>query len=424
MYHCMAGQNFVNCVFWRIYKIKRIFVSLDLYQITSLFPKWLIWLVAFLPVHLLFSQPTITNFYPNSALPNQPITILGTNFSDVTEVTFNGTIASFTIKNANNIVAVTPAGVTTGLVSVTSPGGTDMSSNDFILALVSSGSVNNATKISDTQGNSPGIINAGDQFGTGMTSIGDLNQDGVPDLAVGVPNNDDGGTDRGALWILFMQSNGDVLSGQKISNTSGYFGGQLDNGDLFGVSLAEIGDLDGDGVLDLAVSASGDDDGGTGRGSVWILFMNTDGTVKTSTKISDTAGGFTGQLDDSDGLGRSVCKLGDLDNDGVNDIAVGAVNDDDGFTDAGAMWIMFLNSDGSVKASQKISATQSGFSGTLNTNDHLGISCTSLGDLDGDGVSDLAAGLNNNTLKDGVWILFLNQDGTVKNERLIDETEL
>ena len=152
--------------------------------------------------------------------------------------------------------------------------------------------------------------------------------------------------------------------------------------------------------------------------------MNTDGTVKSDTKISDTAGGFTGDLDNLDELGRSICHLGDLDDDGVNDIAVGAVNDDDGASDAGAVWIMFLNADGSVKASQKISATQGGFSGTLNGGDHFGISCANLGDLDGDGVTDLAVGLNNNTLKDGVWILFLNQDGTVKSERLIHETEL
>ena len=37
------------------------------------------------------------------------------------------------------------------------------------------------------------------------TGIGDLNGDGALDFAVGARQDDDGGTDRGALWVLFMQ---------------------------------------------------------------------------------------------------------------------------------------------------------------------------------------------------------------------------
>ena len=51
---------------------------------------------------------------------------------------------------------------------------------------------------------------------------------------------------------------------------------------------------------DLAVGADRDDDGGFDRGAVWVLFLNTDGTVKSHQKISDTQGNFTGILDDSD----------------------------------------------------------------------------------------------------------------------------
>ena len=48
---------------------------------------------------------------------------------------------------------------------------------------------------------------------------------------------------------------------------------------LAGISAAAIGDLDGDGITDLAVGAGYDDDGGADRGAVWILFLNPDGTV-------------------------------------------------------------------------------------------------------------------------------------------------
>ncbi|MCH8851931.1 MAG: FG-GAP repeat protein, partial [Planctomycetes bacterium] len=72
-----------------------------------------------------------------------------------------------------------------------------------------------------------------------------------------------------------------VLSHQKISDTEGGFTGILDNSDIFGSSVASLGDLDGDGVGDLAVGATGDDDGGPPHGAVWVLFLNTDGTVKS-----------------------------------------------------------------------------------------------------------------------------------------------
>ncbi len=111
-------------------------------------------------------------------------------------------------------------------------------------------------------------------------ALGDLNGDGIGDLAVGGQRHDDGGTDRGAVWILFLNPDGTVKSHQKISDTEGGFLGVLDNADSFGISVASLGDVDGDDVVDVAVGAFLDDDGGTNRGAVWVLFLNTDGTVK------------------------------------------------------------------------------------------------------------------------------------------------
>ena len=68
-----------------------------------------------------------------------------------------------------------------------------------------------------------------------------------------------------------------------------------------------------------------------------------DGTVGSFQKISDTEGGFAGTLDDGDRFGTSVASLGDLDGDSVTDVAVGAIFDDDGDVNNGAVWILFLN---------------------------------------------------------------------------------
>jgi hypothetical protein len=60
----------------------------------------------------------------------------------------------------------------------------------------------------------------------------------------------------------------------------------FDTGDIFGKSIAPLGDLNRDGVLDIIVAASMDDDGGTDRGAVYIMYLNSDGTVHTYQKIS------------------------------------------------------------------------------------------------------------------------------------------
>jgi len=169
-----------------------------------------------------------------------------------------------------------------------------------------------------------------------------LDGESIPDLVVGAPFDDDGTSgvcsdcNKGAIWNIFLNSSANVTSEQKVSDTEGNFGGTLDTNDDFGTSVAEIGDLDGDGVADYVVGANADDDGATNSGAVWILFMDVNGTVKSEQKISNTFGNLSGSLGTSDEFGQSVANVGDLDGDGVTDIAVGAQFDDDGGTNSGA----------------------------------------------------------------------------------------
>ena len=216
------------------------------------------------------------------------------------------------------------------------------------LAAAQAGTVQSEQKISETAGGFGGVLDTSDQFGICVGALGDLDGDGNEDLAVGARLDDDGGTDQGAVWILFLDADGTVASQQKISATAGGFGGALDPGDNFGSSVAAVGDLDNDGLVDLAVGARLDDDGGADQGAVWILFLNANGTVASQQKISQTAGGFVGNLDPSDQFGFSVTGLGDLNNNGIEDLAVGAPGDDDGASDQGAVWVLFLNASGTV----------------------------------------------------------------------------
>ena len=288
-------------------------------------------------------------------------------------------------------------------------------------------------KISDTQGGFAGTLDVVDFFGQALASLGDLDGDGVGDLAVGSHFDGDGGTKRGAVWIVFLQGDGTVKAEQKISDLFGGFGGVLAAGDVFGSSLAALGDVDGDGVQDLAVGAPDDDDGGSARGAVWILFLNADGTVKAEQKLSSSSGGLVGPLDDADLFGSSLAALEDLDGNGVRELAVGARGDDDGGMDRGAVWVLSLAANGTVVDEQKISAVAGGFGGALVDRDAFGASVAHVGDLDGDGVGELAVG----SLELGflgkhptgppsagaVWVLALNADGTVKTQLEIGEAQ-
>jgi len=281
----------------------------------------------------------------------------------------------------------------------------------WILFLNPDGTVALSQKISATQGDFFGGLEANDYFGYSVAALGDLDGDGFGDLAVGAPRDDDGGHNLGAVYVLFLNDHGSVDAYQKISAQAGGFSGALADSCNFGRSVAPW--KTSDGVTDLAVGASFDNDGGQDRGAVWILFLNSDGTVVTQQKISDTEGGFTGELDDFDRFGESLAPLGDFDNDGVADLAVGAYTDDDGGLDRGALWLLFLNSDGTVKFHEKISDTEGGFYGTLDDEDWFSILPSALGDLDGDGVLDLAVGAENDDdggfNRGAVWVLFLTQ---------------
>jgi hypothetical protein len=284
-------------------------------------------------------------------------------------------------------------------------------------------SVGDEQKISGNSGGFNGNLGNGDQFGSAVTAPGDLEADGVRDLAVGAPFDNDDGNDKGAVWILFMDDNGRVDQEQKISSTAGSFGGNLDDDDLFGSALAGIDDLNVDGGLDLAVGVPGDDTGGTDRGGVWILFLDIEGKVRQEQKIANDTGNFDGNLDDDDRFGSAIADIGDVNGDGIMDLVVGAPNDDDGSDNAGAVWILFMRLDGTVETWQKISRETGGFDGNLKADDNFGAAVAGMGDLDDDGIPDLVVGApggdDSGAERGEIWILFLDSEGKVRQEQKI-----
>lgn len=292
----------------------------------------------------------------------------------------------------------------------------------WILFLEPDGSVKSHARIAAGAGGFGGATGHS-EWGVALAALGDLGGDGTLELAVGAPGDDDGGADRGAVWLLSLAPDGSVAGQLKISDTQGGFGGAVANGDALGSSLCVIGDLDGDGLPELGVGAPGRDDSDPNAGAAWVWFLTPAGTVHDWQRISDTNGLFQGVLDEDDAFGGALAGPGDLDGDGLPELVVGAAGDDDGGPQRGALWVLSLLPDGKVKDERKVSATQGGFGGLLLDGALFGKGLAAAGDLDGDGVGDLFAGAigdgDGGPFVGAVWILFLRADGSVEGHAKI-----
>jgi hypothetical protein len=77
--------------------------------------------------------PVITSFTPTSGAVGTVVTIFGSNFFGTTNVTFNGTIATFTVISNTELRATVPEGATTGKISITNTFGAGTSATDFVV---------------------------------------------------------------------------------------------------------------------------------------------------------------------------------------------------------------------------------------------------------------------------------------------------
>jgi hypothetical protein len=277
----------------------------------------------------------------------------------------------------------------------------------YLFLMNANGTVKSSQRIAHNLAGGPRLANY-DAFGKGVAALGDLDGDGVTELAVGAIGDNTGAFDTGAVYVLFMNPDLTVRRSQKIASGTGG-GPELSRTDSFGFSVTSLGDLDGDGVGDMAVGAVGER---LTPGAAYVLLMNSDGTVKRSQKISQGIGGGTG-IGEFGLFGHGIASLGDINGDGVTDLAVGAPGQTDLGSTKNTVFVLFLNADGTVRSSQRIT---SGIGGgpTLGEDDLFGSSLASLGDIDGDGVTDVAVGAPRVGTSGAVYMLLLNANGTAK----------
>jgi hypothetical protein len=179
-----------------------------------------------------------------------------------------------------------------------------------------------------------GVAEAGDLFGWAV-AVGDFNQDGCTDLAVGVPGESIGSAAGvGAVNILYGSATGLTSTGNQVwdQNSPGVLG-TAQAEDAFGYSLA-VGDLNGDGIADLAIGAPGEsnDDGcdGCPYGVVNVLYGSASGLTAAANQIL--------RGDQADAEFGYALAAGDFDASGTTDLAVGEPFASSGGQSAAGRW--------------------------------------------------------------------------------------
>ncbi len=226
-----------------------------------------------------------------------------------------------------------------------------------------------------------------DFFGSAFVVVDDLDGGGVDGFAIGSYQNDSNEDADGQIYLIdvYGETGSDVASS---SSADGVIRGEEDDGYL-GYSLA-AGDFDGDGTNDLASGAPGEQ---SAQGRVYVTFAD-DGLGTSDIDATDSTFYMEG-VSNGDHLGYSVA-FGDLTDDGYDDLVACSPDDDDTATSAGTCWVVAGTStrDSTSVSGTTVSSLDTAVITGSAASDQVGLTPQSLsiGDIDGDGVLDLAVG--------------------------------
>jgi hypothetical protein len=152
---------------------------------------------------------------------------------------------------------------------------------------------------------------AGDRFGWRVAGAGDVNGDGYADLIVGAYANGAAGPEAGRAYVFFGGKTPDAAADLTFTGEAAY--------DDFGAAVAGAGDLNGDGYGDVVVGAWGNDDAGPNAGSAYVFFGG-----PGADEIPDL---ILFGIASPENFGKTVARAGDLNGDGWDDLLVGAPYD-------------------------------------------------------------------------------------------------
>lgn len=220
-------------------------------------------------------------------------------------------------------------------------------------------------------------VASSDALGTGLAALDDNNGDGDADFAIGAGPAGSSPSDAGQTYVFF----GPVLASASASTANAILTGEART-DYAGTRLASAGDIDGDGLTELLIGATGEDSGGSAAGAAYLVY----GPARTMSLTSADAKIVGGAA--SDALGGAMASAGDVDGDGKGDVVLGAsAADPSSKTSAGAAYL-FL---GELNGDYTVSNADATITGE-GASDYLGASVAGPGDINNDGFGDLLLG--------------------------------
>ncbi len=224
-------------------------------------------------------------------------------------------------------------------------------------------------------------------FGSSV-SQGDVNGDGYTDLVVGATSSD--------RVYLFYSEGTNGISATAATDADITITGE--SGTLFGSSV-NFGDVNGDGYLDLAISAPGYN---SGIGRVYLFYSEGASGISATTASTDANTSITGVISNSSSCSMSY---GDVNGDGFSDLAIASF---DYSPDGGHVYLFHSAGIGGISATIFTEADAI-ITGTVPRPGEFNVACmwvAGLGDVNGDNYADLAIATSWYSMATGQVYLF------------------
>jgi hypothetical protein len=230
---------------------------------------------------------------------------------------------------------------------------------------------------------------AGANYGTSVSSAGDVNGDGYSDVIVGAPYYDNGNMEEGGAFVYLGSSSGLLASADWTAESD-------EDSAFLGWSVSSAGDVNGDGYSDVIVGAYMADGSEVNQGKAGAYMGSSSGLSPSADWIM-----AVGQEDGH--FGYSVSSAGDLDNDGYSDVIVGVPS----YNDEGKALIFYGIHSGLSHMYWSCDCDQA--------YSQFGHSVSSAGDVNGDGYPDIIVGApqynNGESLEGGAFVHYGNKGG-------------
>ncbi len=209
------------------------------------------------------------------------------------------------------------------------------------------------------------------RLGSSVASAGDVNGDGYSDVIVGAPFYDAPETNEGRAYVYLGSATGlapdPIWAGE---------GNQMNA--RYGWSVADAGDVDGDGFGDVIVGALGYTNGQSGEGRAFVHRGSPGGPMLGAAWMAE--GDQPSAM-----FGRSVAPAGDVNGDGFSDVIIGAAEYDNGQLDEGLAFVYQGTTNGLALIAEWVVEVDQASA-------LFGWSVSTAGDVDGDGFSDVIVG--------------------------------